>query len=163
MTTQRWRLTIAALFAVAVVGAVLWYWQRCPSEPGIIQQVECSHRGGNATNDYSWNLKLDGAGNGTLTVNPGATEKRQALSVPKKIAELQQAIGEYHLCELPTQIGGPTADASSDRLRIKTTTLDKSITIDFVNPSEVNDDDRRAYRILKIVQGCVADHANASK
>jgi hypothetical protein len=118
--------------------------------------VECSHQAGTLTGDYWWNLDLDANGSGTLTINPGFSEKRQPLSVPLRLAELQKAVYENHLCELPSRIGRAVPDSPRDRMRIKTTNIDKTISYEYVQPDDRNDDVvHRANRLWKVIQQCV--------
>jgi hypothetical protein len=161
MASRRKRTTVLGLIgAAAIVLAALWIWNRCADDPGVIVRIEGFHQGGNATNDYSWDLDLAGDGVGTLRIKPGFTEQRRHVSV--SMAAFQKAIRENRLCELPSQIGAPTPDAGTDRMRIRTTNVDKTITLDFVDPRKLSDQDRRAFRLWDVIQGW-AHAAKAAK
>lgn len=138
---------IALLVALLAAGAIAW-WRRCPSDPGAIVLVECSHQPGMAGGDW-WHLSLDGSGNGNLVNDFNPRKKGRAISVP--LAELQKAIRECRLCDLPSAIGAPGDPFPSNRMRIKTTNLDKTITLDHVDPRTVTDDDRRAFRLWNVI------------
>jgi hypothetical protein len=78
------------------------------------------------------------------------------LSAPLRLAELQKAVYENHLGELPSQIGRAAPDSPTNRMRIKTTNIDKTITYEYVQPVDRNDDVvQRANRLWKVVQQCV--------
>jgi hypothetical protein len=143
-------IAIGALIALFAAGAIA-LWSRCPSDPGAILLVECSHRGGYSETDYWWHLSLDGSGNGNLVIDERlrTSEKGRAISVP--LAELQKAVRECRLCELPSVIGVPAVDSPTSRMRIKTTNLDKTITFEWVEPRNVKDDDRRAFRLWNVI------------
>ena len=150
------RLKITVVITLILGAAVLWYWRRCPAEPGRILQVECSHEGGMLANDFWWNLALDAKGNGRLIISPGSTrEKRLPIAVPKTITQLQKAVDQWPLCNLPSNIGGAVPDESTDRMRIKTENIDKTITIQFVDPRNADDDVRRIYGLWKVIQDSV--------
>ena len=151
-----------AFIATVALCVLVWIWQRCPSDPGTILRVECSYEQGNVTDDHSWKLDLDSTGNGTLTVDPGFHEKRLPLSAPHRIAELQNAVDENRLCALPSQIGGRVVDSSSRRMKIQTTTFEKTITMDYVQPRDVNNDVLYARRLWDVIRASV-DDAKAGK
>jgi hypothetical protein len=143
-------IATGALIALLAAGAIA-LWRRCPSDPGAILLVECSHQGGNSAADYWWHLSLDGSENGNLVIdaNLGTREKGRAISVP--LAELQKAVRECRLCDLPSVIGAPANHFPTNRMRIKTTNLDKTITFEYVDPRKVKDDDRRAIRLWNVI------------
>jgi hypothetical protein len=154
-----------ALVAIAATVAVAWiawfllrrglHQERILTDPGPILSVECTHKPGNATNDYEWSLTLDANGNGEFTKWPSLFSRRSVpISVPQQIPQLQKAVNDCRLSQLPSQIGGAVLDSSTDRLRIKTTHLDKTITIGFVQPAEDNDDVRCVYRLWTAIQQC---------
>jgi hypothetical protein len=165
MSPRKWWIVVGLFSVVATVLAVLWFWHRCPDDPGVIVRIECSHdRGYSLPNDHPWDLDLDGDGVGTLTIHPGVTEQpEQRRHVSVSMAAFQKAIRENHLCELPSQIGAPTPDASTDRMRIRTTNLDKTITLDFVDPRKLSEDDRRAFRLWDVIQGWASDAKAANQ
>lgn len=145
-----------------MVVAVGWYLSRWHSssgkiltDPGTILSVECSHEAGNATNDYEWRLVLDANGKGTFTKWPSLFSSQSVpISVPHEMPEIQKAVNASHLSQLPAQIGAAVVDHSADRMRIKTTNLDKTITIEYVQPSDENDDARSARRLWAALQRC---------
>ncbi len=149
-------IATGALIALLAAGAIA-LWSRCPSNPGAILLVECSHQAGNSVADYWWHLNLDGSGNGNLVIdaNLGTRDKRRAISVP--LAELQKAVRECRLCDLPSVIGYAATDHPRNRMRIKTTNLDKTITFESVDPRNVKDDDRRAFLLWNVIYRRVDD------
>ena len=143
-------IATGALIALLAAGAIA-LWSRCPSDPGAILLVECSHQGGYSETDYWWHMNLDGSGNGNLVIDERlrTSEKGRAIFVP--LAELQKAVRGRRLCELPSVIGAPAVHSPTNRMRIKTTNLDKTITFEYVDPRKVKDDDRRAFRLWNVI------------
>ncbi len=120
------------LVATLLAAGVFWWTHRCPSDVGTLVELECSHKGGNSSNDHSWTLKVDATGAGTLV------EERIArpISAPREILEFQRALLESRLCDLPSEIGGAVVDGGWNTMRIKTTTLDKTIALGYVPPDD---------------------------
>jgi hypothetical protein len=158
---RRNRAIVGLVSTVAVV-CIAWFLlrrslkpERILTDPGTILSVECMHKPGNATDDYEWLLTLDATGSGTFTKWPSLFSRTSVpISVPKQIPQLQKAVNDCRLSQLPLQIGGAVPDSSTDRLRIKTTHLDKRITIGFVQPGDDNDDVRCAHRLWTAIQQC---------
>jgi len=148
-------VAIAAL--ILAVSVAVWYSQRCPSVPGDIVFVECSHVAGNEVGNLIWwKLELDANGNGTLTVSrAGAPDRRGPVSAPKTIDALQNAIAQWPFCDLSSQIGGAVPDSSTDKMRIKTENFDKAVTIQFVDPRNIDDDVRHVNELWTEIQDCV--------
>jgi hypothetical protein len=135
---KRNRVAIASLAIVAIALAG-WFWltRHTNAEPiltdaGPILSVECRQGGAHLTNG-EWSLTLDAQGNGFFAKWWNSPIK---VSLPKVIPELTKAIRACRLSELPSQVGYKTVDHGVSTMRIKTTNLDKTITIDFVPPSD---------------------------
>src|ERR1700722_16976194 len=104
-STKRAWVKWVALAAVPIGGALVWWSRRCPAELGPLVEITCSHRPGNVTGDYSWEMTLAADGKGNLIYN-GAP---RTVSAPKIMQEFKKTLGELHLCDLPAQIGDPVA------------------------------------------------------
>ena len=87
-------IATGALIAILLAAGAIALWSRCPSDPGAILLVECSHQGGYSETDYWWHMNLDGSGNGNLVIDERlrTSEKGRAIFVP--LAELQKAVRE---------------------------------------------------------------------
>ena len=147
----RWRRANLALIAILAVAAVAWFWLRCPSDPGTILNVQCTHERGSMS-ATAWILQLDGQGNGNLSIRG----RRYVISSPQGIAQLQAVLPECRICDIPSDMGFDDVDHKVDRLRITTTTLDKSFTVQTVPRDEMDVNYHRFERMWKIVEECVA-------
>jgi hypothetical protein len=155
---RRNRVLVVSIAILVLASAGLFLLQRHTNSKriltdlGTILSVECWHEGGNATDDAQWSLTLDAQGNGSL-----AKSRRPPIrvSVPKAIPELTKAIRACRLSELPSRVGYTTVDHSANSLRIRTTTLDKTITIDFVPAGD--EDGRCAQELWGVIQRCAGD------
>jgi hypothetical protein len=119
-------------------------------EVGPIVKVECHHSAGTTTGDYAWDLKIDARGHGELAIYEHIRLPAR-LPVTMPVAELQKLIQECNLGRLPSQIGLPTADAPKNRMRIRTANLDKTITIDFLEPKKETAETRCALRLWGLI------------
>jgi hypothetical protein len=148
----KWLLVLGA--ALLCVGGVLWWLERCPSDLGTLVELEGSHSGGMTVGDSGWELKMDASGIGTVATWDGGKAPRRFTAAPRGLREFQKALTEYRLCDLPAQIGHRVPDSSWDRMRIKTTTLDKTIVISYVDPEHRHDRDVIcAQRLWELVYG----------
>jgi hypothetical protein len=123
-------VALAAVIAVPIGGAIVWWSRRCPAELGPLVEITCSHRPGNVTGDYSWEMTLAADGKGNLIYN-GAP---RTVSAPKIMQEFKKTLGELHLCDLPAQIGDPVADGSWDLMTIKMTNFERTLGFGYVQP-----------------------------
>jgi hypothetical protein len=139
--TARLKWSCALALAILCIAAVYWWWHLCPSDVGTLVELECTHEPGNATGDYSWTLKVDAKGNGTDVVDK---KNPRSISAAHGIREFQKALADSRLCELPSEIGGRVVDGGWGVMRIKTTTLEKTITLGYVQP-----DDRWNSEVLR--------------
>lgn len=151
---RRWVIISLIVSVLICVGGIAWWWQRCPSDPGLFVELECRHESGNLTGDVSWTLKVDSLGNGTVETWAGIS--RRSFSAPSLVQEFQRAITEYRPCELPNKIGDPVADSPWDVMRIKTTTFEKTIEMGYVQPDDrFNRDMLCAERLWQLADGFV--------
>jgi hypothetical protein len=101
--TSRLRWSLGAVVAILLATGILWWTRRCPSDAGMLIELECSHHGGNATNDFDWNLRVDATGKGTIAVQ---SKSAHSISMPQAIQDFQSALADSRLCDLPSEIGG---------------------------------------------------------
>lgn len=139
-----WRFAVLGLLFVA---AMVWRWsdQRAT---GMILQVTCSYSG-NAKIDQSWDLVLDGGGDGLLTTV--GTFPGRRIAVPETLAELQRATAECDLRRMPSESGTAKPEQAKCRITVRTTYFEKTLTIDDPNKADA---DGCAARLWKIILRC---------
>jgi hypothetical protein len=154
---KRNRVAIASLAIVAIALAGWFSLTRHMSvepivtDPGSILSVDCIAEGGWPANG-PWRLSLDAQGNGSF-----ARWHRSPIhvSLPKVMPELTKAIRKYRLSELPPPSEYGMVDHGTIALRIKTTTLDKTITVDRYPFGD--EEHRRALQIWDVIERGASD------
>jgi hypothetical protein len=142
-----WLWRFAAL-GVLFVAAMVWRWSERRAT-GMILQVTCSYAGGSDKSDQSWDLVLDGGGDGLLTTV--GTFPGRRIVAPETLVELQSAIAECDLRNMPSDSGAAKPDQAKCKITIRTTYFERTLTIQ--DPKKA-DGDVCAVRLWQIIQRC---------
>lgn len=155
VSRRLWVIGLLLVFAFPLA----WFFFWPAPDPGQILAVECEFSQGYSLSSYSWDLKLDATGKGTYSLY-GFRYKKRPSSISVPIAKLQQAIQDNALATLPSNLGERVPpDSPSVKMRIKTTKLDKTISLHWGDPGIFDIYHTRAYSLFFIIQSWIKPHA----